>query len=75
MNLSEVTKNIMVKIVSIDAPSILKKRLASLGICEGKEVQVLEATIQRNTIKVGIGSGFVALRLDEAKSISVKESV
>lgn len=75
MNLSQVQKNDKVKIVRINAPITLKKRLASLGVSVGKEVEVLETTIQKNTIKVGIGLGSVALRLDEAKCIDVEALV
>lgn len=75
MNLSQIQKNEKVKIVRINAPITLKKRLASLGVSVGKEVEVLETTIQKNTIKVGIGLGSVALRLDEAKCIDVEALV
>lgn len=72
MNLSNVPKNTKVKIVAIDAHISLKKRLGSLGVSVGKEVEVLETTLQKNTIKIGIGLGSIALRLDEAKSIDVE---
>ncbi len=75
MNLSHVPKDTKVKIVAIQAQAVLKKRLASLGVSVGKEVKVLETTIQKNTIKLGIGLGSVALRLDEAKSIDVEVCV
>ena len=75
MNLSQIQKNEKAKIVRINAPITLKKRLASLGVSVGKEVEVLETTIQKNTIKVGIGLGSVALRLDEAKCIDVEALV
>jgi len=71
MNLAEIGKGKMVKIVSIEAPIGLKKRLGSLGMSVGKEVEVLEMTLQKNTIKLGIGLGSVALRLDEAQCIHV----
>lgn len=75
MDLSQVPKNTKVKIVAISAQTTLKKRLASLGVSIGKEVEVLETTIQKNTIKIGIGLGSIALRLDEAKSIEVEVCV
>jgi len=71
MNLAEIGKGKMVQIVSIEAPIGLKKRLGSLGMSLGKEVKVLEMTLQKNTIKLGIGLGSVALRLDEAQCIHV----
>lgn len=72
MYLSRIPKNIKVKIVAINAQAALKKRLASLGIGIGKEVEVLETTLQKNTIKIAIGLGSIALRLDEAKCIEVE---
>lgn len=72
MNLSEVSKNTKATIVSINAPMALKKRLFSLGLSNGKEVEVLEKTIQNNTIKVAVGQGLLALRFNEAKSIDVE---
>jgi ferrous iron transport protein A len=72
MDLSQVQKNEKVKIVRINAQISLKKRLASLGVAAGKEVEVLETTLQKNTIKLGIGLGSVALRLDEARCVDVE---
>lgn len=72
MDLSQVQKNEKVKIVRINAKITLKKRLASLGVSVGKEIEVLETTLQKNTIKVGIGLGSIALRLDEAKCVNVE---
>lgn len=72
MDLSQAKKSEKLKIVQIHAQSILKKRLSSLGVIVGKEVEVLEMTIQKNTIKIGIGLGSIALRLDEAKLIEVE---
>lgn len=72
MNLAEIGKGKMVQIVAIEAPIGLKKRLGSLGISVGKKVEVLEMTLQKNTIKLGIGLGSVALRLDEAQCIQVE---
>ncbi len=72
MDLSQVQKDEKVRIVRIDAPIALKKRLASLGVNVGKEVEVLEMTLQKNTIKLGIGLGSVALRLDEARCVHIE---
>ena len=68
----EYLDNEKVKIVRINAQTTLKKRLASLGMSVGKEIEVLETTLQKNTIKVGIGLGSIALRLDEAKCVNVE---
>lgn len=72
MDLSQVQKNEKVKIIRINAQTTLKKRLASLGVSVGKEIEVLETTLQKNTIKIGIGLGSIALRLDEAKCVNVE---
>ena len=50
MDLSQVQKNEKVKIIRINAQTTLKKRLASLGVSVGKEIEVLETTLQKNTI-------------------------
>ena len=72
MDLSHVQKNQKVRVLRINAQMSLKKRLASLGVTVGKEVEVLETTLQKNTIKLGVGLGSVALRLDEAKCVDVE---
>lgn len=73
MDLSQAKKGEKLKIVRIHAKTMLKKRLFSLGVITGKEVEVLETTIQKNTIKIAIGlGGSLALRLDEAKLIEVE---
>ena len=72
MDLSQVEKGIHAKVIRINAQPSLKKRLASLGLSVGKEIEVLETTLQKNTIKIGIGLGSIALRLDEAKQIDIE---
>ncbi len=73
MNLSQIEKNKKAKILKINAQTVLKKRLSSLDITVGKEVKILETSLQKNTIKIAIGLSSVALRLDEAKLIEVEE--
>lgn len=75
MDLSQAKKSEKLKIVHIHAQAMLKKRLSSLGVITGKEVEVLEMTIQKNTIKIAIGLSSIALRLDEAKLIEVETLV
>ena len=72
MNIADIKKGQMVRIISIDAPIVLKKRLSSLGVSVDKKVEVLEMTIQKNTIKIAVGLSAIALRLDEARCISVE---
>lgn len=73
MNLSQIEKNKKAKILKIDAQTVLRKRLSSLDITVGKEVKILETSLQKNTIKIAIGLSSVALRLSEAKLIEVEE--
>lgn len=73
MDLSQIEKSKKAKIVKINAESLLKKRLASLDVTTGKEVTILETSLQKNTIKLAIGLSSIALRLDEAKLIEVEE--
>jgi len=72
MDLSQITKNQKAFIKQIHAQHTLKKRFFSLGLNIGKEVEVVETSLQKNTIKVALGFSSVALRLDEAKLIEVE---
>jgi len=72
MDLSQITKNQKALIKSIHAQNTLKKRLLSLGLGIGKEVEVVETSLQKNTIKLSLGYSSIALRFDEAKLIEVE---
>jgi len=72
MDLSQITKNQKALIKSIHAQNTLKKRLLSLGLGIGKEVEVVETSLQKNTIKLSLGFSSIALRFDEAKLIEVE---
>lgn len=72
MDLSQITKNQKAFIKQINAEQTLKKRLFSLGLGIGKEVEVVETSLQKNTLKVALGLSSIALRLDEAKTIQVE---
>jgi ferrous iron transport protein A len=72
MDLSQVGKNQKASIKQIHAQHTLKKRLFSLGLNIGKEVEVVETSLQKNTIKIALGFSAVALRFDEAKLIEVE---
>jgi len=72
MDLSQISKNQKVFIKQIHAQNTLKKRLFSLGLNIGKEVEVVEMSLQKNTLKVALGFSAVALRFDEAKLIEVE---
>ena len=72
MDLSQITKNQKAHITHIHAQHSLKKHLFSLGLGVGKEVEVVETSLQKNTIKITLGFSAVALRFDEAKLIEVE---
>ena len=72
VDLSQIDKNQRVLIKNINAQHGLKKRLQSLGLNVGQEVQVVETSLQKNTIKIALGFSSVALRLDEAKTVEVE---
>ncbi len=74
VDLSQIEKNHKVLIKQIHAQSTLKKRLLSLGLVVGKEVEVVETSLQRNTMKVSIGLTAVALRYNEAQLIEVERA-
>ncbi|MDD2384416.1 MAG: FeoA family protein [Sulfurospirillaceae bacterium] len=75
MNLSQISKNTKVMIKTITAQSLLKKRLYSLGLGSGKEVEITEISLQKNTIKIALGFSSIALRMEEAKMIEVEAIV
>ncbi|GEM_PF-686780 len=72
VDLSQIDKNQRALIKNISAQHGLKKRLQSLGLNVGQEVQVVETSLQKNTIKIALGFSSVALRLDEAKAVEVE---
>ena len=72
MDLSQINTNQKALIKQIHAQNTLKKRLLSLGLGIGKEVTVVETSLQKNTIKLAIGFSSVALRFNEAKMIEVE---
>lgn len=72
IDLSQINKNQKAHIKSIHAQNNLKKRLLSLGLGIGKEVEVVETSLQKNTLKVSLGYSSIALRFEEAKLIEVE---
>lgn len=75
MNLSQIEKNTKVRIKEINSSVVLKKRLQSLGISAGKEVEISEISMQKNTLKIALGFSFIALRMSEAKTIEIEEII
>ncbi|ACZ12987.1 FeoA family protein [Sulfurospirillum deleyianum] len=72
MDLSHLSTHQKALITTINAQNSLKKRLLSLGFSVGKTIEVVETSLQKNTIKIALGFSSVALRLEEAKMIEVE---
>ncbi len=75
MLLSDIPIGKKVSIVDIKAESALKKRLRTLGITKNRDVTVLEESIGKQNMKISFGSTEIALRIDEARQIEVKEII
>lgn len=60
-------------IFQVDCEKILKSRLNSLGIKKGEKVHILEMTLAKETIEIKINQTSVALRVSEAKNISIEK--
>lgn len=72
-NLSDLSLNQKGIILKVDADEELQLRLFSFGIHKGTEFIVKNFSINKNTIEIEAGKTLVALRLDEAKRVKVKE--
>lgn len=73
MNLSQFEIGKRVKVLKIGADIILKKRLRSLGVMNGKDILILEESIGKQNMKISTGSTEIALRRNEAVLIEVEE--
>ncbi len=74
MKLSELKVKQTAQIVSIDCDSILKNRLYSFGITKGAIIKVEEITLTKSTIEIKINQSKIALRMNEASKIEVKDA-
>ena len=72
MSLIELKKHQKAIVNSLQASSALKQRLFSLGIVKGAEIEVVDCSLSKSTIKVKVGNTLVALRDSEAKQIEVE---
>jgi Fe2+ transport system protein FeoA len=75
MLLSDIQMGKSVSIVDVNAETALKKRLRTLGLTKNCNVTVLEESIGRQNMKISFGSTEIALRIDEARQITVEEIV
>ncbi len=52
---------------------VLRERLVALGLCEGTKALLLEKSIDKSTIAIISNNTRIALRMTEAREISIKE--
>ncbi len=74
MKLNELEIGECGKIISIESDPILKSRFSSFGICRGNTAYIIEQTIAKNTIEVRVKNTNIALRVSEAKLITVEKT-
>ena len=60
------------EILAIQAEDELSRRLASLGLCTGKQVQLLRRASLGGPLHIRAGTTELMLRIPEAQRISVK---
>lgn len=53
--------------------NILRERFVALGICVGTSVRLLERSIDRATIAIMTNNTRIALRMSEAREVSIRE--
>lgn len=71
MTLDQLRKGQTASIDSINCDKILKSRFNSLGIKKGETLLVEEVTLAKETIEIKINRTKIALRVSEAKHISI----
>jgi len=59
-------------IKDITANDELKKRFYSFGIIKGANVKLEAMSLKKNTLEINIEDTLIALRIDEAKTIKIK---
>ena len=59
-------------IKDITANDELKKRFYSFGIIKGANVKLEAMSLKKNTLEINVEDTLIALRIDEAKTIKIK---
>jgi len=59
-------------IKDIIANEELKKRFYSFGIIKGANVKLEAMSLKKNTLEINVEDTLIALRIDEAKTIKIK---
>ena len=72
MKLSDLDKNIEAIIQKVECNEELKQRFYSFGLIKGTPVLIEEISPTKNTIVILVDDTSVAIRLDEAKQITVE---
>lgn len=72
MKLSDLKKNQKAIVVKIDCNDELKQRFYSFGIFKGATLFIENISFAKNTIEIDVEDTSIALRVDEANTITVK---
>lgn len=76
MTLADIEQNKTYLIDKINtSDGVLRERFVTLGICDGARVRLLERSIDRATIAIIVDNTRIALRMSEAREISIRELV
>ncbi len=72
MRLSDLKKNQRAIITNLHCEMELKQRFYSFGINKSSTLIVENISFSKNTIEINVEDTFIALRMEEAKSIEVE---
>lgn len=72
MTLDEIEKNKPAVITKIEARGVLLQKLYDMGFIEGSKIQLIRKSPLNDPIQVRILSYNISLRVQEAKSVSVR---
>ena len=72
MKLSDCNKGQIALIKKIESNEELKQRFYSFGIIQGVKVIIGEISLAKNTLTIDVNGTQIALRVEEAKQISVE---
>lgn len=75
MTLAEVKTKHDVIIKEIAATGAIKDRLIALGLSVGTHLKIIRRSAIGQTLVVGVGASFIALRKEEAKTIIVDSHI
>ena len=73
MKLSDLKINESSTIINITCNNDLKQRFYSFGITKGAMIIVEAISLARNTIEINVEDTSIAIRVEEANSIEVKD--